>query len=53
MKFLYFNDFTLGVLKDGGVVVDISDAVSDIPHTGPHDLINGLIARFAEYRGAI
>ena len=53
MKFLYFNDFTPGVLTDGGAVVDISDAVSDIPHTGPHDLINGLIARFAEYRGAI
>jgi 2-keto-4-pentenoate hydratase/2-oxohepta-3-ene-1,7-dioic acid hydratase in catechol pathway len=31
-------------------VVDVSSVVQDIPHTGPHDLINGLIARFGEYR---
>src|SRR5439155_26984328 len=24
--------------------------VQRIPHTGPHDLINGLIARFADYK---
>ena len=43
MKILYFDDFKLGVLK-GNDVVDVSDAVKDIPHTGPHDLISGLIA---------
>jgi 2-keto-4-pentenoate hydratase/2-oxohepta-3-ene-1,7-dioic acid hydratase in catechol pathway len=52
MKLLYFNDFRLGVLK-GDRVVDVSAVVQDIPHTGPHDLINGLIARFAQYRGRL
>ena len=49
MRLLYFDDFKLGVLK-GETVVDVSAAVRDIPHTGPHDLISGLIERFAEYR---
>ncbi|HKI99471.1 MAG TPA: fumarylacetoacetate hydrolase family protein [bacterium] len=49
MKLLYFDEFRLGVLK-GEAVVDVTDAVRDIPHTGPHDLISGLIDRFAEYR---
>ena len=49
MKLLYFDDFKLGVLK-GDTVVDVSAVVQDIPHIGPHDLINGLIERFAEYR---
>ena len=46
MKLLYFDDFKLGVLKGDNEVVDVTDAVRDIPHTGPHDLINGLIERF-------
>ena len=49
MKILFFDDFKLGVLK-ADAVVDVSQTVSDIPHVGPHDLINGLIARFADYR---
>jgi 2-keto-4-pentenoate hydratase/2-oxohepta-3-ene-1,7-dioic acid hydratase in catechol pathway len=49
MKLMYFDDYRLGVLK-GEAVVDVSAAVQDIPHTGPHDLINGLIERFADYR---
>jgi 2-keto-4-pentenoate hydratase/2-oxohepta-3-ene-1,7-dioic acid hydratase in catechol pathway len=52
MKILYFDDFKLGVLK-GDTVVDVSAVVQDIPHTGPHDLINGLIERFDDYRGKI
>ena len=52
MKLLYFDDFKLGVLK-GDAVVDVSQVVRDIPHTGPHNLINGLIERFADYRGAL
>src|SRR3981081_2574343 len=52
MKLLYFNDFRLGVLK-GDAVVDVTSAVQKIPHTGPGDLMNGLIARFAEYRGSL
>jgi 2-keto-4-pentenoate hydratase/2-oxohepta-3-ene-1,7-dioic acid hydratase in catechol pathway len=49
MKLMYFDDYKLGVVT-GDAVVDVSSVVQDIPHTGPHDLINGLIARFAEYR---
>lgn len=52
MKILYFNDFRLGVLN-GDKVVDVMDVVRDIPHTGPHNLINGLIERFADYRGKL
>ena len=52
MKILYFDDFKLGVLR-GDDVIDVSAAVSDIPHIGPHDLISGLIARFDDYRGAL
>ncbi|MCC7367332.1 MAG: fumarylacetoacetate hydrolase family protein [Chloroflexi bacterium] len=49
MKLLFFDDFKLGVLK-GESVVDVSAVVQEIPHLGPHDLLNGLIERFAEYR---
>src|SRR5438876_1061355 len=52
MKLLLFDDFKLGVLK-GDAVVDVSDAVKDIPHTGPHNLISGLIERFADYKGRL
>ena len=52
MKILYFDDFKLGVLR-GDDVIDVSAAVSDIPLTGPHDLISGLIARFDDYRVAL
>jgi 2-keto-4-pentenoate hydratase/2-oxohepta-3-ene-1,7-dioic acid hydratase in catechol pathway len=49
MKLMYFDDFRLGVLR-GDAVVDVSAVVQDIPHTGPHNLISGLIERFADYR---
>jgi len=49
VKLLFFNDFKLGVLR-GEAVIDVSQMVRDVPHTGPHNLINGLIERFAEYR---
>jgi 2-keto-4-pentenoate hydratase/2-oxohepta-3-ene-1,7-dioic acid hydratase in catechol pathway len=48
MKLMYFDDYRLGVLT-GDSVVDVSAAVQDIPHTGPHNLISGLIERFADY----
>jgi len=53
MKLLYFNDFQLGVLKNDNTVVDVMDVVKGIPHTGPHDLINGLIERFGEYKSKL
>ena len=52
MKLMYFDDYKLGVVK-GDTVVDVSSVVQGIPHTGPHDLINGLIERFAEYRSRL
>jgi 2-keto-4-pentenoate hydratase/2-oxohepta-3-ene-1,7-dioic acid hydratase in catechol pathway len=52
MKLLFFDDFKLGAIK-GDAVVDISEAVRDIPHTGPHNLISGLIERFGDYRSAL
>jgi 2-keto-4-pentenoate hydratase/2-oxohepta-3-ene-1,7-dioic acid hydratase in catechol pathway len=52
VKLLFFEDFKLGVLK-GDAVVDVSETVRDIPHTGPHSLIGGLIERFADYKGRL
>jgi 2-keto-4-pentenoate hydratase/2-oxohepta-3-ene-1,7-dioic acid hydratase in catechol pathway len=52
MKLMYFDDFKLGVVK-GDAVVDVSKAVQDIPHTGPHDLINGVIEHFAKYKARL
>ena len=52
MKLIYFNDFRLGVLK-GDTVVDVTSVVQKIPHTDPGDLMNGLIARFDEFRGPL
>ena len=52
MKLLLFDDFKLGVLR-GDQVVDVTDAVKDIPHIGPGDLMSGLIARFGDYRKKI
>jgi 2-keto-4-pentenoate hydratase/2-oxohepta-3-ene-1,7-dioic acid hydratase in catechol pathway len=52
MKLAFFDDYKLGVVKGDGIV-DVTAAVRDIPHLGPGDLINGVIARFAEYRPKI
>jgi len=52
MKLAFFDDYRLGVVK-GDNIVDVSSVVRDIPHTGPGDLISGLIARFADYRARL
>lgn len=52
MKLAFFDDFKLGVVK-GDRIVDIGAIVQAMPHVGPHDLINGLIADFGRYKGAI
>jgi 2-keto-4-pentenoate hydratase/2-oxohepta-3-ene-1,7-dioic acid hydratase in catechol pathway len=52
MKLMFFDDFRLGVVK-GDAVVDVSEVVKDIPHTGPHNLMSGLIERFSGHRGAL
>jgi 2-keto-4-pentenoate hydratase/2-oxohepta-3-ene-1,7-dioic acid hydratase in catechol pathway len=52
MKIGFFDDFRLGIVK-GDTIVDVTDAVRDVPHVGPHDLINGVIERFAGLRPAL
>src|SRR3989441_10203880 len=52
MKLLFFDEFKLGVLT-GDAVVDVADTVTDTPHPGPHNLISGLIERFADYKGRL
>src|SRR5881398_980247 len=49
MKIVFFDEFTLGVLK-GDAVVDVARVVQDIPHLGPQDIIRGVIERWAEFR---
>jgi len=52
MKLAFFNDFKLGVVK-GDNIVDVSAAVADVPHTGPGDLLSGVIARWDTCKGKI
>ena len=52
MKLMYFNDYRLGVLK-GETVVDVTAVVGKIAHTGAGDLMNGLIARWAEFKALL
>ena len=52
MKLVFFDDFKLGVVKDG-TVVDVSGAVSGIEHTSPQDLINRVIEDFSQHRAAL
>lgn len=52
MKLVFFNDFSLGVVR-GDTVVDVSETVRAIPHTSPQDLLNRLIADFASYTGRL
>ena len=52
MKLAFFGDFRLGVVKDDAIH-DVTAVVRDIPHTGPGDLINGLIAGFENYRARL
>jgi 2-keto-4-pentenoate hydratase/2-oxohepta-3-ene-1,7-dioic acid hydratase in catechol pathway len=49
MKIGFFDDYKLGVIQ-GETIIDVSPVVADIPRLGPHDLINGLIARYEAYR---
>ena len=52
MKLCYFNDYRLGVIK-GDNVIDITDAVKDIPHIDLRDLILGLIAQWDTYKAKV
>ena len=52
MRFLYYDDWRLGVLRDGQVV-DVTDALSAVPRLSPETLINGVIAGYEGYRQTI
>jgi 2-keto-4-pentenoate hydratase/2-oxohepta-3-ene-1,7-dioic acid hydratase in catechol pathway len=52
VKLCYFNDYRLGVVR-GETVVDITDAVKDIPHIDNRDLILGLIARWESHKSRV
>ena len=52
MKLVFIDDFKLGVVK-GDSVVDVSDAVADIPHTSPQDLLNRLVEDFSQHRSRL
>jgi 2-keto-4-pentenoate hydratase/2-oxohepta-3-ene-1,7-dioic acid hydratase in catechol pathway len=52
VKLCYFNDYRLGVVK-GDQVVDVTDAVKDIPHLHQADLIIGLIKRWDSYKAKV
>jgi len=52
VRLVFFDDFKLGVLK-GDSVVDVSSVVQDIPHTGPGNLLSGLIERWDQYKGRL
>jgi 2-keto-4-pentenoate hydratase/2-oxohepta-3-ene-1,7-dioic acid hydratase in catechol pathway len=52
VKLCYFNDFRLGVIN-GDQVVDITDAVKDLPHRDSRDLINELIARWDSHKSKV
>jgi 2-keto-4-pentenoate hydratase/2-oxohepta-3-ene-1,7-dioic acid hydratase in catechol pathway len=49
MKLVFFDDYKLGVLKNGSVV-DVGEVVKDIVHTSAQNLVNQLIGDFAKYR---
>jgi 2-keto-4-pentenoate hydratase/2-oxohepta-3-ene-1,7-dioic acid hydratase in catechol pathway len=52
VKLCYFNEWRLGVIK-GDSVVDVTDAVKDIPHLDSRDLILGLIAKWDSYKAKV
>ena len=52
MKLCYFNDYRLGVVK-GDQVVDITDAVKDVPHLETRDIIIGLIAKWDSHKAKV
>lgn len=52
MKLCYFNDWRLGVIK-GDHVVDVTEAVKDIPHLDARDLIVGLTARWDSHQAKV
>lgn len=49
---LYGEDYRLGILQ-GDTVIDASSLGNEIPHNTPQQMMSGLIADFAQYRGRL
>jgi len=49
MKPVPVRRFQMGIVKEDSVV-ECPPLVQGIPRTGPHDVINGVIERFGEFR---
>ena len=52
MKLVFYDNFTLGVLR-GDTVVDVSEVTRTITHTSPQDLLSRLIEGFTQYKGRL
>ena len=52
MKIMLFNDYRIGIIKGEGLV-DVTSVVSNIPHNGIGDLMNGLIGSFDQVKPRI
>jgi len=52
MKLMVFDADRIGVLR-GEDVVDVTDAVRHLPHTGPGDLMSAVVAGFDDLRASI
>jgi 2-keto-4-pentenoate hydratase/2-oxohepta-3-ene-1,7-dioic acid hydratase in catechol pathway len=52
MKFAFYDDFTLGVVR-GSDIVDVSEAVKGVKHVTPQDLISGVIAQYSSLKGSL
>ena len=52
MKFVFFDDFTLGVVR-GDMVVDITETVKGVHHVMPQDLITGVIGQYQKLKPAL
>ena len=50
MKILRFNDDRIGVIKNGNIVVDVSDAVSSRKAKGPQRVMEEIIEGWRKYR---
>ena len=50
MKILRFNDDRIGVIKDGNMVVDVSDSVSARKAKGPQRVMEEIIEGWRKYR---
>jgi 2-keto-4-pentenoate hydratase/2-oxohepta-3-ene-1,7-dioic acid hydratase in catechol pathway len=52
VRLAFFDSFKLGVVR-GDSVVDVSDAVTDLPRAHPQDLIRGVIEQWERYQGLL